>query len=543
MSLLILFPAPPALPPEQPPVEAADGSIRVEMQFTPGIWEVNEDVDGDEDLTFRRGIAGNGPNDRVAGPGTLSFALLNDPEGYYSPHHSGHRSGFREGMPVRVVCRVDEVDYILWTGKLANIEPEPGARSFRTHCQATSGIADLLEEKLRAIAPQLNQTEVQLLNAVLQALPTDVRPASVMLDEAVDAYPFAFDDLETGTMALTVINNIMLSARGFWFERGDGTQQYVNYISRSLALSRFAFGDDTLEDLQRPSSRDQVFKRVRVQTHAKKVSDTNTEVLCRHEGELALAPGQSVEFFLEYSDLTDARAEAVGGTDFFNNGVLIPGTDVRFYDGPVTTEGQPEPTVNDITASIAVTTSPFVSSCKFVLTNTGAVPAYKDILQLRGRTVRDLSPVWAEASAPGPTNGVAVLEVDQPYQDDAVVGFELATYLAAQYSDLSRQINTVEFLANVSAELLQQAVEAEIGDVVTVSEARTGTNLVDGYIQWIEWNVKKGGLMHVRYGLAPRIESQQSQGEDLTVADVLAVVSDPPESRVDFALVEFSEVG
>lgn len=176
---------------------------RVEMQFSVGVWtDVRLDIVAAESIRWQRGAQANGPRDRIAQPGLFEFSLRNDPgnsgakQGYYSPGHTNCRSGFTEGIPVRIIGTYNAVDYPLWRGRLRSILPDPGIyRSQRTHCTAQDGISDLTDTDVRAIAPQVNKTETQLLAAVLAALPTEVQPPATNFDSGLDVVPYAFDNI------------------------------------------------------------------------------------------------------------------------------------------------------------------------------------------------------------------------------------------------------------------------------------------------------------------------------------------------------------
>lgn len=86
-------------------------TIRVEMQFSSGIWSevADDDVKRTGGLHIRYGIDGNRPQDCVASTGTAQFVLRNDTGnsastlGYYSPLHGSSRTGWTFGIPCQVV--------------------------------------------------------------------------------------------------------------------------------------------------------------------------------------------------------------------------------------------------------------------------------------------------------------------------------------------------------------------------------------------------------------------------------------------------------
>jgi len=86
-------------------------AVRVEMQFTTGIWSevASSDVNQSAGIAIHYGIDGNGPTDCVASTGTCTFVMRNDARnsglvlGYYSPLHASKRTGWTFGIACQVV--------------------------------------------------------------------------------------------------------------------------------------------------------------------------------------------------------------------------------------------------------------------------------------------------------------------------------------------------------------------------------------------------------------------------------------------------------
>lgn len=522
----------------------SDG-LRLRWQLTPGVWTDVLDVVLDEGIRFWRGIQGNSPEDNVFTPGTLSFTLDNSfvnsakRRGLYSPYDVVNcLAGFGKGTIVQVVYRRNGVDVPKWTGKLASINAAPGTASVSwTRCQAIGRCADLFRAKVRTIAPQLDKTEVQLLQAIIDAMPTEAQPPDPSYDAAVDTYTLALFDLEDGALGATAMKRVVDSARGFWFERGDGTPRYTNRVSRAIALSRFLYTDEHLNyetGLERPDNTEgKVFNRVRMATHDIKVGATNTEVLFSSDGRLEIPPGETIELWRDYQDQSNPDFK-IGGMDFQDGVNYLAGTDYEFND-------EEDGGGADVTADVVVTPSFFSTTCKLVIENTGAVTAYKQILQGRGRTVRDLGEVWAESFSPQ-DYGESPIEIDLRYQDDPIVARDQAAFTRASYQNIRTQIDAIEFLVNQSEPVIDEFVQTEIGNVIRVSETVTGTSRVAGYVQWIDVIVGSGDLITCRFGLAPRVEHELTQAETVAVDDALTVSTNGPESRIGFAEIGRSEV-
>ena len=87
-------------------------TVEVELDGVDAGWtDISDDVLPPVHGTY--GILGNGPTDRVAGTGTMTFTLNNSVSnsgglaGYYSPGHTNCLSGFEAGIGVRLGVTYD----------------------------------------------------------------------------------------------------------------------------------------------------------------------------------------------------------------------------------------------------------------------------------------------------------------------------------------------------------------------------------------------------------------------------------------------------
>lgn len=545
--IVVFFAGGPAtVPPDLPPdSEVPIGPLRVFYELNlEGAWaDVSADVFGT--ASWIRGIMGNRPTDCVSSPGSFRFTLRNDgqngkPVGYYSPGHAQCRLGFTHGIDVRVGYLYEGTRYVKWTGTLAHILPSPNQYDTpSTSCIAGSR-AGQLQAKIRSIPPQIQKTEVQALQAIHEALPVNARPIFVY-DPPLHTFKVALDNVGSGLEALTAARDVVQSARGVLLERGDGSFLYRNRAFRALTLISFDFNDAHLgpePGVQRPATLDVAYNKARVQTHDKKISDTNDEILWSHEGTLAVKPGAAneVSFWVTYRDPLNSQLK-IAGYDFFNAGVLVPNTDYKFNsaeDGNGT----------DLTSQVQVTVVPFTSTALVTVRNNASVDAYRQKLQIRGRSITDLNPVWSEAELPAKYERAA--EIDLKYQHDAAFARDEAAHIAASYFDISNMLDSMAFQPVKNLGLLTRMLMLEVGDVIRVSESATGTSLVSSYIQWIEHVISAGGpngpMIEARMGLAPRIEKEVRSDDAVLWDDTGAALPTIPESRVDVATVDFAEV-
>ncbi len=379
--------------------------------------------------------------------------------------------------------------YVKFVGRVHTITPTPGQyRNQPVYVTAYDVMRDLLEADIREISVAVNETEDALIESVIDVLPVAIQPDRLDLDAGADSYPYAFDDLGRGTKAAGVLQDLTLSAYGFLATTGDGTLIYRSRGSLATGDSAFHF-DETMNGLVVPTSLDGVFNRVRVTIRPRRIDAAATTVLWSQTGTpQAISAGSTVDIWGNYFDPTDPT-RSIGGTDTVPP---VSGTDF-------TANSQADGSGTDLTANIAVTASRFASTVKFEVTNTGATSAYLTSLQLRGRGLyRDAPETFESASE---QVWERPLSFEMPYQDDRLVAQNAAESLQLQWGNLRTQIQQLEFSANASDALLQQALLREPGDRVTITETVTGLNTLDALIHAVELEATNGSILTCRWQL------------------------------------------
>lgn len=289
-----------------------------------GAWTAlsQRDVIGALGSRIEYGIAGNGPLDRLAGSGTFEFVLRNDVGnsggllGYYSPNSRNCRAFFGFGIPVRARFTTGSITYTRFWGTLEVIEPTAGrnkAERAYCHCVAHDFMYRLGQSDLREITAQVNEMEDSLIYAVLEALPENVRPMAVDIDAGLDTYPYAFFDLGDGVKAATALNKVIVSAWGKGYVSGDGTFCYRNRQTEALRTLSHEFDNDMV-GLEVPSTRDQVYDRIRVTTHQRTLGTTDTEALYDLPSPVEFQPGETKEIFGSYADPANKQS-LIGAVD------------------------------------------------------------------------------------------------------------------------------------------------------------------------------------------------------------------------------------
>ena len=383
--------------------------------------------------------------------------------------------------------------HVQFRGKVGSIMPDAGQhQNRRVHVVGYDPIRDLMEADIREVSVQTNQTESQLLTTIINALPVTAQPPAVDFDAGLDTYPYAFDDLGPGARAATLANDIVLSGLGAFFATGDGTLRYVTRRNRALAVSGLTLSNAMVELLV-PSTLDGVFNRVRTTIHPKTIDAAATTVLWAQTGEPpSISPGDTITLWGTYYQ-TGVQERLIGGTQQVTP--IVATTD---YLGNAASDGSGA----DLTADLSIVTTPFASTVKYDVTNTGAAAVYLTKLQIRGKGVYDNGPRTLESYVAA-DYGDRPIEIDLPYQDDPYLGQDLASYIRAQYDGLESMVESVEFIATTNTTMLGAALSLEPTDVITLTETVSGLSGTDAIVQSVELTLVTSQHLRCRYLLAP----------------------------------------
>ena len=482
-------------------------TVRVDAQLSAGVWtSLRTDISSAEPLTWRRGMAGGGPLDNIATTGTCEWSLKNDAasggsrlQGWYSPNHANVRTGWTYGIPIRVVVTYSGTDYTLWRGRLRDIDPMPGQYGpRRVRCVAHDFMGELAEAEVR-VGIQVDQTEVQCLQAILAELPSAAQPAATSYDTALEVFPWALDNVSTGVSALTGVIDVTDSAQGRVYVSKDGTFTYTNRHTWSTVTSDFTFTEDVLDPedgIAVPSHLSGVWNDVSAVAHPKTVSAAI--VLCGITSAVYVAPSSSVELFLDYTDPNN-RDRLIGGKNYTDP--LVENTD---YDARANADGSGA----DLSGSLTVAVAPFGATAKFTMTNTGATGAYlvngsgTPLLQLRGDGLYDNGPDTRRSTSTQAYGTRKLAPIELRYQADGAFAADVAAFTRSRFED-PEQCEALAFDPQRSDALMLEALTSEIGDVNTVSETMSGISALDVLVQGVEYVVTKGDYLRVRYITAP----------------------------------------
>jgi len=328
-------------------------------------------------LSLKYGIEGNGPLDRVASTGTLSFTLRNDAlategQGCFSPGHPNVCEGWTFGIRTQVIFTFLGINYIKFFGKIDTIDPDAGMYSSKkVHVVAYDYIKDLVESDVREIATQIDKTEAELIDLILDSLPDESQPSIRDIDTGIDTFPIALDNLGEGVPALTVIQDLAVSSLGYVFIKGDGTFCYRTRHSNTIGVSQFSF-DNNMHELVVPSSLENTFNLVRIDIHPRSVSASPIEELYSlpFESSITLESLEVRELEVQYTDPND-RETSVGGLEIVTQ--LVPGV---HYKASTVKDGHSFGT-NNSTGTTVIGVNPIGTT---VIAVTSVAPVSTDIV-------------------------------------------------------------------------------------------------------------------------------------------------------------------
>jgi len=471
------------------------------------LWtDISSDLDAHSaKLNLKWGISANGPKDRMADLGILTFNLKNhagnsaSTQGYYSPSHLSHRSGFNYGVLTRVVFTYSGTDYQRFIGKIAAIDPIPGRYASQlVRIRVHDLMDDLLENDLRNVKLQTNQNEDVLQRTALEALIPTTQPLGLNLDTGLDLSPFAFAELGAGDRVYNPLFDLIMSSIGFGHMGPDGVYRYENRNARQLVATSFTFNDDMV-GLVVPTTLDGVFNHVRATYHPKTIDALATTVLFAQTGDPpVISPGQTIIVWGDYYKTSEpsvkiggtAQVTPVSGTDWTANTLADDSGTNKTAQVTVTTGSVANPTGDC-----------FASTTKFTITNNDAGAVFLTKLQIRGKGLYDFSPITVE-SISVQSYGERDIDIDLKYQNNYNVAKGIADYIRFQFELLGNQAFSLTFQANYQDAHMLAALSGQIGQKIVVTETVTGLIAAALFIQSVQLEVAEPVWITCTLGLA-----------------------------------------
>lgn len=484
---------------------AVNGTIDLQMNFSGTVWtSVWSDVRLANPVTLEYGIDGNGPMDRVANTGVLTFAMDNSAFnsglklGYYSPGNGNCRSGFEQGIGVRLSLAYGGTTAYKFVGRLSEIDPVPFQYSGErvTLCQAVDWMDEAAITKISGLEIQTGLRPDQLIGTVVANMTK--QPTATNYGTAQLEYPYALDTVEDeNTAPLSELVAIVQSDMGYLYVKGDtttgGVLRFEDRRYRQTAATVTATFNDTMTGFVAPRPRRLIYNTVKVTVHPRIVDSAATTIVydLDQTNPPAIAAGETITITGRYVDPTQ-QAVRFGA---INIAPAVADSTYSFGTGPGDAS---------LTANLGIVQTAGGNSATFALTNNGTQTGYVTLLRLYGRGVYDYAPltVTATDATSKAAYGENTLTIDLPYESRVHVAKSLADFYLSVYKDPRYVVDELSFLANASATFMGYAVSCEPGDLVTVAETVTSVN-ANHFINGVKMTFGAGGVVGVSWRLAP----------------------------------------
>lgn len=514
---LIIQPAGPIYARAGAAASATAFAVRLEMEFSGrgnGWTDISADLT-DDPIKLRYGINGNKPRDRVASSGTLDFSLNNSVTnsaglaGYYSPNHVSKRTNFKLGNRVRLAVTTGGATFYKFVGRLDVIAPTAGLYGDQVvGCQAVDWMDEAARAKVTGLAVQFNKRSDELFSTLVAAMASPPNAIEIV-QPGNDTYELAFDTAEDEKVSvMTEFQKIATSELGQIYVKGDtvqgGTLVFEGRGKRGTARTNVARFTDVsgLVALQIGQSRADIINKFQVINHPKIVDAAPTTILYDLEARVPVGANSTLSLLGPYRD-PSLKASRVGGT---NMQAPVATTD---YTMNTLADG----TGSDLTASFSVVANYGGSGVRYTITNNGSVSGYITKLQARGKGVYSYQTVVLEGhDEDSQVNyGENADSLDQPYQSNPAVGWEIAIYLAQLYRDPSTQVQRAEIFAAATEEsVIRTLMAREVSDRIGLSETLSGLTddgpgetQIGYFINQIEIEIDALNNFRVAYLVAP----------------------------------------
>lgn len=202
--------------------------IHLEAQLDGVAWtDLVGDVIMAAGIRGRYGILANGPLDRVAPAGELTFVLRDNAlnrggrAGTYTPGSPYALPGFSRGCRVRLRLEYSQESYIKFSGRISDIRPD---RVAQTAAITVTDFMDLAaRHDLRLVQYASNRRIDEIVPWIVANMP--VAPDEMELNPGQDTFPDVFDTVRDQTKAMTEFAKLAASELGFIYPkygRGHG---------------------------------------------------------------------------------------------------------------------------------------------------------------------------------------------------------------------------------------------------------------------------------------------------------------------------------
>ena len=474
-----------------------------------GTWtDVTADTRvGVQPIEASYGIDGTGPNDRIASTGTLQWSLNNAATnstgnaGAYSPGHTNARDGWDIGVRCRLKLAYGGTDYYKFFGTVNAIVPSAGQyKDKAVACTAVDWMDEAATSKIKSIPIATDQRADQLVTTLVTNA-VKRQPEQTDYDTTISTFAYAFDNLQdTKTSVLSALRDVVLSELGFLYVKGSttspgGVLTLESRHARPLTPTAAYTFSNTMVELEASRAREDLINLIYIVVHPRTIAGSTSVLweLTTTASVPSIPAGETLYITAPFTEST-INAYSVGGIELVTP---VAGTDWIANDaasgGSVIT-GDVAMTIDETAANAAV--------LKFV--NSGAVTAYLQTVQVRGKTVKDVSETVVSATDEGSKVKFGALDrrLDMKYEDDVTLSSNAAEWLLNIFASPRYVVKGMSVIGSTSA-LLTQVLAREPGDRIAVTETMTGLDAVGYFINGVKLHIHPSGLTSVDWTLAP----------------------------------------
>ena len=478
--------------------------------------DITSDVTSAAPIQVDYGIKGNGPLDRIASTGTMTFTLNNAANnsggvlGYYSPGHTNVRSGWDLGLLVRLKLTYDGTTYYKFAGNLISIVPDAGSHSRRSvMCTAVDWMDEAARAKVKDITIETDKRTDELID-LLVSNSVSKQPVATSYDTGQSTFEYAFDNLlDTQTSVLRALSDCVISELGYLYVKGDTTQGGTLKFEDRHARPKYGLADasfdNTMTGLEVDRGRQDVINRVYVVVHPRTAdaSDSVLYELTTTASVPAVLSDTSIQIIAPFKE-SSIRGYRIAGSE------LVPPASGTDWIANTAADG----TGTNITTSVAVThATSSANSVTFNIQNNAGVTAYLTTLQVRGKALKDVTETVFSA-----TSGSSQLaygendsRISMQYESNTgSFASEIANWILNITKNARYVVKQFTLASNSNSTLMTQSLAREPGDKITIAEtvtglAATGTAGVQiGYfINGVSMTVNSGGIINTTWVLAP----------------------------------------
>jgi hypothetical protein len=478
--------------------------------------DITADVDNTAPIQVNYGIAGNGPLDRIARTGTMTFSLNNAANnsggvlGYYSPGHANVRSGWDLGLLVKLKLTYDSVTYYKFSGNLVSILPDAGLYRRRSvMCTVVDWIDEAARAKVKDVTIQTDKRADELIDSLVTNS-VSKQPLATSYDTGQSTFEYAFDNLlDAQTTVLRALADCVISELGYLYVKGDttqgGTLKFENRHARPKYGAADATFDNSMMGLKVDRVRSDVINRVYVVVHPR-TADASVSVLYELTTTASVpsvSTGQTIQLIAPFKEAS-IRGYRIAGSSVI---APVSGTD---WIANSAVDGTGTNITSDVTVTHSTTSA---NSVTFNIQNNAAVTAYLTTLQVRGNSLKDVTETVFSSTSDGSqvTYGENDARISMRYESNTgTFATEIASWILNTTKDARYVISEFTLASNSSDALMTQSLVREPGDKIALAESVTGLVTSGGsgvqigyFINGVNMTIRPGGILKTSWILAP----------------------------------------